>query len=63
MLGGLGEDGHQRIEASIARALKQNSSCCLVLNQKEERMKLNIDMVVKGKTMNKQQIFGCIRDM
>jgi hypothetical protein len=52
MLGGIIRYGHQRIKTSIAGALKQNSSCCLVLDQKEEMMKLNKDMIVKSKLVN-----------
>jgi hypothetical protein len=52
MLGGLGGEGHQRVETTIARSFKQYASCCLVLDEKKERMKLNEHMIIKSKTMN-----------
>jgi hypothetical protein len=52
LLGGLIGVGHQGIETSTAGASKQDSLSCLVLDQKEERMKLNKDVIVKGKSMN-----------
>jgi hypothetical protein len=51
MLGGFIGDGHQGIKTSIAWTSKQDSSSCLVLDQKEEGMKFNIDMIVKSKSM------------
>ena len=63
MLGGLIGDGHQGIETSIARASKQDSVGCLVLDQKEERMKFNEDTIIIGKAMYRQEIFGSIGNM
>jgi hypothetical protein len=53
LLGGLIGVGHQGIETSTTRASKQDSLGCLVLDQKEEKMKLNKDVIVKGKSMNR----------
>jgi hypothetical protein len=53
MLGGLTGDGHQGIEAFIARTSKQNASGCLVLDHKKERMKLNKDLIIKGKSVDR----------
>jgi hypothetical protein len=53
MLGGFTRCGHQGVETSIAGAFKQGSSCCLILDQKEERMKLNKDVIIKGKLVNR----------
>jgi hypothetical protein len=52
LLGGLIGVGHQGIETSTTGASKQDSLGCLVLDQKEERMKFNKDVIVKGKLMN-----------
>jgi hypothetical protein len=53
MLGGFMRDGHQRVETFIAGAFKQDSSCFLVLDQKEERMELNKDVIIKSKFVNR----------
>jgi hypothetical protein len=53
MLGGFIRYGHQEVETSIAGAFKQGSSCFLVLDQKEERMELNKDVIIKSKLVNR----------
>jgi hypothetical protein len=35
----------------------------LILNQKEEGVKLDEDTIVKCEAMNRQKIFGCMRNM
>jgi hypothetical protein len=63
MLGGRRCGGHQGIETSMARTFKQSSTCCSVLDQKIERMKLNKGMIIKSKTVDRQKIFSGSRNM
>jgi hypothetical protein len=53
----------ERIEASPTWAAKQNPLRDLVLNQEEKRVKLNKDIVVKGKTMNEDELFMSMWDV
>jgi hypothetical protein len=53
----------ERIEASPTWAVKQNPLRDLVLNQEEKRVKLNKGIVVKGKTMNGDELFMSMWDV
>jgi hypothetical protein len=53
----------ERIEASPTWAAKQNPLRDLVLNQEEKRVKLNKGIVVKGKTMNGDELFMSMWDV
>jgi hypothetical protein len=57
LLGRPSGEWNQWVETSIAWTLKQNAPGGLILDKEEKRMKLNENIIIKSKSMNRYKIF------
>ena len=53
----------KRIETSTTSTVNEDVLRCLVLNKKRMLMKLNEDVIIRNKTINRQLILPNIRNM
>jgi hypothetical protein len=55
----LGCRGWKGVETTSTWPLQQHLPCCSVLNKKIEMMKYNVSVIVKSKTIDRDEVLVC----